>query len=107
MLQYHLCQEHNIMCWITKGREIENYIPDTLIKKIKGFEKSKKSYFQFQNMEDFLDSLQKGLGKKFLKDKISFSREITVGVTKNDFVNSFDLDSKMKEVIKIISSWNT
>ena len=95
------------MCWITKGREIENYIPDILVKKVKGFEKNKKSYSQFQNMEDFLDSLQKGLGKKFLRDKISFSREITSSADLKDFLNSLDLNTKMKQLIKIISSWNT
>ncbi len=101
------CEKNNIMCWITKGREIENYIPDILVKKVKGFEKNKKSYSQFQNMEDFLDSLQKGLGKKFLRDKISFSREITSSADLKDFLNSLDLNTKMKQLIKIISSWNT
>ena len=94
------------MCWITKGREIENYIPDTLIKKIKGFERSKKTFSQFQNMEDFLDSLQKGLGKQFLRDKIAFSREVLNNVEINDFINSYDLNTKMKLLTKIISSWN-
>ena len=100
------CEKNNTMCWITKGREIENYIPDTLIKKVKGFEKSKKTYSQFQNMEDFLDSLQKGLGKQFLRDKIAFSREVLSNAEINDFINSFDLNTKMKQLIKNISSWN-
>lgn len=100
------CNKNNTMCWITKGREIENYIPDALIKKVKGFEKSKKIYSQFQNMEDFLDSLQKGLGKQFLRDKIAFSREVLSNVEINDFINSFDLNTKMKQLIKNISSWN-
>ncbi len=100
------CDKNNTMCWITKGREIENYIPDTLIKKLKGFERSKKTFSQFQNMEDFLDLLQKGLGKKFLRDKISFSREITTSTEINDFINSLDLNTRMKQLVKIISSWN-
>lgn len=100
------CDINNTMCWITKGREIENYIPDALIKKVKGFEKSKKIYSQFQNMEDFLDSLQKGLGKQFLRAKIAFSREVLSNVEINDFINSFDLNTKMKQLIKNISSWN-
>lgn len=100
------CKKNNIMCWITKGREIENYIPDALIKKAKNFEKNQKTYSQFQNMEDFLDSLQEGLGKKFLKNKILFAREILTNVKKNDFVNSFDLDIQMNKLVKIISSWN-
>lgn len=100
------CAKNKIMCWITKGREIENYIPDVLIKKINGFEKSKKSFSQFQNIEDYLDSLQKGLGKKFLRDKISFSKEMTINVDINDYITSFDLNTKMKKIIKTISSWN-
>lgn len=100
------CDKNNTMCWITKGREIENYIPDTLIKKIKGFERNKKTFSQFQNMEDFLDSLQKGLGKQFLRDKIAFSREVLNNVEINDFINSYDLNTKMKLLTKIISSWN-
>ena len=57
-------------------------------------------------MEDFLDSLQKGLGKQFLRDKIAFSREVLSHVEINDFINSLDLNSKMKKLIKNISSWN-
>lgn len=100
------CDKNNTMCWITKGREIENYIPDALIKKNKGFERSRKTFSQFQNMEDFLDSLQKGLGKQFLRDKIAFSREILNNVGINDFINSLDLNTKMKQLVKVISSWN-
>lgn len=35
------CDKNNTMYWITKGREIENYIPDALIKKLKVLKKVK------------------------------------------------------------------
>lgn len=99
-------KKNNIMCWITKGREIENYIPDKLVKRIKGFTSKKKAFSQFENMEDFLDSLRKGLGKEFLRDKINFAREMTTNTTIEDYKNSLDLDIKMKNVIQLISLWN-
>ena len=99
-------KKNNIMCWITKGREIENYIPDKLVKRIKGFNSKKKTFSQFENMEDFLDSLRKGLGKEFLRDKINFAREMTINTTIEDYKNSLDLDIKMNNVIQLISLWN-
>lgn len=98
--------KNSIMCWITKGREIENYIPGNLIKNRFNLENKKRQFEQFENLEEFLDDLDKGLGKKFLRDKITFARKMTENVNLEDYKNSFDLDIKMKKVIENIKLWN-
>lgn len=98
--------KNGIMCWITKGREIENYIPEILIKNRFNYESKKRNFEQFENTEDFLDALEKGLGNKFLRDKITFARRMTEKVNLDDYKNSFDLDIKMKKVIENIKLWN-
>jgi len=98
--------KNGIMCWITKGREIENYIPEILIKNRFNYESKKRNFEQFENTEDFLDALEKGLGNKFLRDKITFARRMTENVNLDDYKNSFDLDTKMKKVIENIKLWN-
>ena len=36
--------KNNILCWITKGREIENYVPEKLVKEIIGIPDSKETF---------------------------------------------------------------
>ena len=58
-----------ILTWVTKGREIENYIPEKVLKKYYNKEKSRALFEQFQNIEEFIEKLKKGEGKNFLKNK--------------------------------------
>ena len=98
--------KNNILCWITKGREIENYVPEKLIKQIIENEDNVESFEQYQNIEDFLNNVQQGLGNKFLKDKIGYAKIFTDNVQIDDFKDSLDLNNKMIEVIEQIEQWN-
>lgn len=98
--------KNNILCWITKGREIENYVPEKLVKKIIGIPDSKETFGQYQNIEEFLNSVQEGLGNKFLKDKIGYAKTFTDNVHLNDYKESLDLNIRMTEVVKKIEQWN-
>lgn len=98
--------KNNILCWITKGREIENYVPEKLVKEIIGIPDSKETFGQYQNIEEFLNSVQEGLGNKFLKDKIGYAKTFTDNVHLNDYKESLDLNIRMTEVVKKIEQWN-
>lgn len=98
--------ENGIMCWITKGREIENYVPEKLIKNRFDYDNKKRKFGQFENTEEFLDSLEKGLGNNFLRNKITFARKMTENVDLVDYKNSLDLDEKMRKVVENIKLWN-
>lgn len=98
--------KNNILCWITKGREIENYVPEKLIKQIIENEDNEDSFEQYQNIDDFLNNVQQGLGNKFLKDKIGYAKIFTDNVQIEDYKDSLDLNNKMVEVIDQIKQWN-
>lgn len=99
-------KKQGILVWVTKGREIENYIPELLVKKKYNKENSKCSFGQFQNIEEFIDKLKKGEGNKFLKDKINFAKDITKDCNWEDFKNCYDLDKMITKVESKVLDWN-
>ncbi len=46
-------------------------------------------------------------GEKFKKSKIKYAQEYIEKMTMKNMINSFDIDDKMKKVIKEIEKWNT
>lgn len=99
-------KKQGILVWVTKGKEIENYIPELLVKKKYNKENSKYSFGQFENIEEFIDKLKKGEGNKFLRDKINFAKDITNGCNWEDFKNSYDLDKMITKVESKVLDWN-
>ncbi len=99
-------KKQGILVWVTKGREIENYIPELLVKKKYNKESSKCSFGQFQNIEEFIDKLKKGEGNKFLRDKINFAKDITNDCNWEDFKNCYDLDKMITKVESKVLDWN-
>ena len=99
-------EKNGVYVWITKGREIENYIPSNLIKKFYGKEKSNEELGQFQNIEEYIDILKPEEGKKFLRDKTGFAVEILKEATKEDFKDVYDFSKRISDVENIIYSWN-
>lgn len=99
-------EKRGILVWVTKGREIENYIPEIIIKKKYNKENTKTKFGQFQNVEEFIDKLKKGEGNKFLRDKINFAIDITNNYDWNSFSDCYDLDKMITKVSNKISDWN-
>ena len=99
-------KKQGILVWVTKGREIENYIPELLVNKKYNKENSKYSFGQFQNIEEFIDKLKKGEGNKFIRDKINFAKDITNDCNWEDFKNSYDLDKMITKVESKVLDWN-
>ena len=94
------------MTWVTKGREIENYIPEELLKRYYGKEKSKHKFGKYENIEDYIDKLKKGEGKKFLRDKTDFARKILEISKWEDFKSVYDLEKMISKIEMQISLWN-
>ena len=100
-------EKNGILVWVTKGREIENYIPEKIIKEKYNKEKSRFHFEQFQNIEEFIDKLKSGEGKKFLRDKINFAKNIMEKCTWDDLKDSYDLDKMIYKVENRITVWNS
>ncbi len=99
-------KKQGILVWVTKGREIENYIPELLIKKKYNKKNSKCSFGQFQNVEEFIDKLKKGEGNKFLRDKINFAKDITTDCNWECFKDCYDLDKMITTIESRVLDWN-
>ena len=99
-------EKNGILVWVTKGREIENYMPELLIKKKYNKEKSRFHFGQFQNLEEFIDKLKKGEGNKFLRDKTYFAKNIMDNCTWDDLKTNYDLDKMICKVENKIIEWN-
>ncbi len=99
-------KKNNIITWVTKGREIENYIPESILKQFYGKEKSKQKFGKYENIEDYIDKLKKGEGKKFLRDKIDFARKILEMAKWEDFKVVYDLEKTISKIELEISMWN-
>lgn len=95
----------NAICWITKGREIENYIPPdalaTLYKK-----KPSEQYDRYQSFSDYLNRIEEGEGEKFLSNKVLFAERIRSHLTKENLISVLDLEERLNEVCKRIKKWN-
>lgn len=98
--------KNHIMTWVTKGREIENYIPENLIKRYYGRENSKQKFGKYENIEDYIDKLKRGEGKKFLRDKTDFARKILEISKWEDFESVYDLEKTISKVELEILGWN-
>lgn len=97
--------EIGALCWITKGREIENYIPlDAL-----------SSYFNIKiegpldhygAFSKHLDSFEKGHGEKFLSKKVLFAEQIISHIKREHLEDTLDLKSNLDQVYSKIRNWN-
>jgi len=94
------------MCWITKGREVENYIPPDAIASL--YNKSLgKPIEQYQSFNDYLDKFRKGEGKRFLSNKVLFAEKISPFLTKNNLKPVLDLREHLSQICDRIKKWNT
>lgn len=99
------CEENNIMCWITSGREIENYLSIDIITNSLNTE-SNILFNKFEDIKNVLNSLGENLGNKFEADKIKYAKIFIENMTIDNCKSILDLDSNMKKVVKIIENWN-
>lgn len=91
--------------WVTKGKEIENYIPVSVLNKSLGVSLTS-SINKYANFDKYLDKAKTGLGKKFLKDKIKYAHKFSEEFEIEDLKKQFDLKERIKELIKFINKAN-
>lgn len=98
-------KDKNGFVWVTKGKEIENYIPSSVLNKLFDFtlEHSIKKYDKF---DEYLDYHKSGLGKKFLRNKTEFAHKISENFDVNDIPKQFDLKEKVLSLFNFISKVN-
>lgn len=99
-------EKNGQLCWITKGKEIENYVPKQIISSFYS-NTVDEEFEQYDTIDKFLNRYKDDEGEKFKKSKIKYAQEYIEKMTMENMINSFDIDDKMKKVIKEIEKWNT
>lgn len=94
------------IAWITKGREVENYIPSKAIAQY--YKKSKLTSLEmFDDIAQYLDdNIDNNEGEKFKRIKVEFAARICPILTKDNLSNVLDLSDKLAEICGRIRQWN-
>jgi hypothetical protein len=97
-------EKFNGFTWVTYGKEIENYIPITTLKKTYHDEIPELKRYQIIN--NYLDKIDKGLGDKFKNNKVKYAKIFCENITKEDVDGNKELSNKITDVIKYIREAN-
>ena len=91
--------------WVTAGREVENYIPKSVLDEVLQAG-HKKQFNQFDDIADYLEKVQKGEAKKFERTKVLFTEKILPKLTKENLAQAYDLAERLDDVCRVIRRWN-
>jgi AAA15 family ATPase/GTPase len=91
--------------WITKGREIENYIPLEALKKYLDLSEIQ-PLDQYSDIQDYLNEHQNGAGAFFERNKVAFAEKIVTIFTKDDIDSLYDIKEKIELLISFILKSN-
>ena len=92
------------MAWITKGREVENYLPhEALKRRFPGMTDLPKD---FDDMADVLNRFAVGEGKRFERNKVIFAESMLPLIQRADLASCLDLELQVLKASKAIAGWN-
>lgn len=96
--------ESRSIAWITEGREIENYLSQSVINKEYGINKQ---IGQYEYIGDFLNTYRKNAkyGDKYVRSKYQKSTDIVKHMCKDD-LKVLDLEEKIGQIVQKIKDWN-
>lgn len=90
----------NGFCWITKGKEIENYISTIGLRK--KFDNSLPELTPYTLFPDYIKSFYKNFPAK----KVAFAKEITEYITNDNSKDILDLKKQIEKLYNLIKKWN-
>lgn len=99
-----IIQEFNkldMFCWVTKGKEIENYIPKEAVELMFGKE-IKEDCEKYGLFPDYISSYY----KNFSNRKVPFANSIKDYITKENSLSVLDLKTQITKLYKSIREWN-
>lgn len=95
-------ENNKMFCWITTGKEIENYIPYQAINKGLNCKLTK----QCEKNEKFPEYIKQVVGESAF-NKVDFSQKVAKCIDNDNSEGILDLKQKVKELCDIIKQWNT
>ncbi len=91
--------------WLTRGREIENYISPEAFRTL--YPKTTKPLGRFEDIFDYLEEIAtRALAKKFSRNKIGFAVNVLPHLKLEDLTKVHDWKQKMEEVVTKVRYWN-
>lgn len=104
------CESSESVCWITDGREVENYLPSGVIQRW-GSSRAEKSieisFMPYDRLEEQVEAAVKEARAKsinYAANKVEYSREIVQHFTEEDI--SPELKKNLEHVVNAIRNWN-
>ena len=92
--------DKKLFCWITAGKEIENYLPKEAIFKI-----ANHAVHQCKRYQPFSKYI-KNVGVNFENTKVPFATKVKEYITKENSEKILDLKNQIEELYKQIEEWN-
>ena len=93
------------LAWVTKGKEIENYLPAAAIARYLN-QDSVDQVGQYNDFAEYLNALKSGAGSKFLRQKPLFAEQIAPLLKRDDCSSVLDADARLSELCKFITRCN-
>lgn len=90
----------NAFCWITQGKEIENYLPSVAINK--KYSSNLSDIRQFELFPDYISRIV----PNFTNQKVSFAKSISEFITKENSCEILDLEKQIRKLYAAIKKWN-
>lgn len=95
------------LAWVTKGREVENYIPTKVVARWLKLEESKiKQPEQYADFFEYLNGVEKGKGTYYGTRKPLMAEELGPHFLKDDLNEVLDLSQRLDELCAKIRQWN-
>lgn len=94
-----------LICHITEGREIENYLSHRVLSSYLG-KSTVPPLERYEDIKDYLNKIEKDSGNKFESSKVKFAESISPAITIEDMKESYGLLKFMEEVLNQIYAWN-
>lgn len=92
-----------LYCWVTKGKEIENYLPLDAINKMFPSSQRERKCSLFHSFANYI----KPTYPNFEHDKVEFAKKITPYLTVTNSQDMLDLKEKIEQLYKQIEQWNS
>lgn len=90
----------NGFCWVTQGKEIENYLPAACINSQYG--STLKNIGQYQLFPEYISKVD----KNFSGHKVTFAKAVAEHITRDNSYEMLDLEKQIKKLYEMIKKWN-
>ena len=98
-------EDNHGIAWVTKGKEIENYIPKEVVAKLLNKPKVEQ-VAQYENFFEYLEKISKGSPPYKSPDKVRLAEDVSQHLKKENISAVLDLEQRLDSICEKIKEWN-